>query len=136
MRKTFLRLGSLFALLAVILGAFGSHTLREVLTPKDLAIFETGVRYQFYHAFALIAAGILLYLRKTSFLPIAGWLFTAGILLFSGSLYFLAIDEAMGLSFSWMGPITPIGGTLFILGWAAFLGSTFQVNQRRYHKEE
>lgn len=76
MRKTFLRLGSLMALAAVAIGAFGSHGLKSMLSPEQLNTYEIGVRYQFYHAFAILAVGVLLYFRKTSLLPWAGWFFT------------------------------------------------------------
>lgn len=136
MRKTFLRLGSLAALLAVVLGAFGAHSLKESLSAADLATFEIGVRYQFYHAFALLAVGLLLYLRRTSLLPWAAWLFLGGILLFSGSLYVLALSELLGIDASWVGPITPLGGLLFIGGWACLFLSTFQKNERSYRRGE
>ncbi len=139
MRKTFLRLGSFLALTAVAVGAFGSHGLKEMLSPEQLNTFEIGVRYQFYHALALLAVGLLLYFRKTSLLPWAGWFFTGGIVLFSGSLYLLATRDLLQLSLSWLGPVTPAGGLLFILGWGLFLFSTYQENQKIYrsrHKED
>ncbi|MCB0571338.1 MAG: DUF423 domain-containing protein [Phaeodactylibacter sp.] len=132
MRKTFLRLGSLMALAAVAIGAFGSHGLKSMLSPEQLNTYEIGVRYQFYHAFAILAVGVLLYFRKTSLLPWAGWFFAAGIVLFSGSLYFLAIREVFQLSMDWLGPVTPTGGICFILGWALLLASTYQENQKLY----
>jgi len=134
MRKTFLRLGSLFALLAVVLGAFGAHALEDAVAPEQLATFETGVRYQFYHALALIGVGLLMYWRKTNLLPWAGRLFAIGILLFSGSIYLLALRDLLQIEVSWAGPITPIGGTLFIIGWALLLISTYQENQRSYRQ--
>lgn len=130
MRKTFLRIGSLAAMTAVILGAFGAHSLGEHLEPDHLETFQTGVRYHFYHSFAILIVGMLLYNRKTNLLRISGWLFTVGILFFSGSLYLLAIRETMNLNLAWVGPITPIGGLLFISGWVCLFISTFQDNQR------
>lgn len=124
------------ALLAVVLGAFGAHSLKELLSVDDLSTFETGVRYQFYHAFALLAVGLLLYLRRTSLLPWAAWLFLGGILLFSGSLYVLALSELLGIDVNWVGPITPLGGLFFIGGWACLLLSTFQKNERSYRRGE
>ncbi|MCB9300286.1 MAG: DUF423 domain-containing protein [Lewinellaceae bacterium] len=136
MRKTFLRLGSFAALAAVALGAFGSHGLKEAVTPEQLNTFEIGVRYQFYHALALLAVGLLLYFRKTPLLPWAGWSFLAGIFLFSGSLYLLAVNDILQLSTSLLGPMTPIGGTFFILGWGLFLASTYQENQKMYRSKQ
>ena len=130
MRKTFIRIGSLAAMTAVILGAFGAHSLEEHLQPEHLETFETGVRYQFYHSFAIIIVGMLLYNRKTNLLRISGWLFTIGILFFSGSLYLLAVRATMNLNISWVGPITPLGGLLFISGWVCLFVSTYQDNQR------
>ena len=134
MRKTFLRLGSLFAMLSVVLGAFGAHALENAIEPEQLETFEIGVRYQFYHALALIGVGLLSYWRKAKLLPWAGWLFVIGILLFSGSIYLLALRELLQIDIGWVGPITPIGGTLFIIGWALFLISTYQDNQRSYRR--
>lgn len=130
MRKTFVRLGSLAALTAVILGAFAAHSLKEHLSTESLETFQTGVRYHFYHAFAILIVGILLYNRKTNLLRISGWLFTVGILLFSGSLYLLAVRETMNLAMNWLGPVTPLGGLLFISGWTCLFISTYQDNQR------
>ena len=125
MNIKFLRLGAIFALLAVIFGAFGAHSLEKIVSPDELDTFEVGVRYQFYHAFGLLVVSILSKWFKHRFLNIAGWLFVVGILFFSGSLYGLVLDESLGLSLRWMGPITPIGGTLFILGWGALIAATF-----------
>ncbi|TXB62973.1 DUF423 domain-containing protein [Phaeodactylibacter luteus] len=135
MRKTFLRLGSLAAMTAVMLGAFGAHALKAALSPEALNTFEIGVRYQFYHALGLIAIGLLLYWRKTNLLHWGGWLFTAGILAFSGSLYLLSARELLGLDVSWIGPVTPIGGVFFIAGWGCLLFATFQDNQKTYRKK-
>ena len=100
--------------LGVALGAFGAHALRDRLGADLLAIFETGVRYQMYHVFALIVAAILTVRLQGTSLPLAaGWLFVAGIVLFSGSLYTLALTGQRGF-----GAITPLGGVAFIAGWA------------------
>ena len=131
MKKTFLRIGALVAMFAVIIGAFGAHGLRETLSSENLATFEIGVRYQFYHAFAILIVGLLMYNRKNKLLIAAGWLFLGGVVLFSGSLYLLAVRETMNLALHWLGPITPIGGLLFIAGWACLIISTYQENQRR-----
>ena len=113
MNRRFLITGALLAAVAVICGAFGAHFLKTKLTPESLQTFETAVRYQFYHAFALLAVGILYVSFPGKFLKWSGNLFIAGIILFSGSLYFLC-----GLpSMKWIGAITPIGGLCFIVGW-------------------
>ena len=134
MRKTFLRLGSLMALTAVALGAFGSHGLRGVLSSAELNTFEIGVRYQFYHALATLAVGILLYFRKTPMLPRAGWLFIGGVGLFSGSLYFLSVSDIFDLPTSFLGPVTPIGGIMLMLGWGAMIWSTFEEREHAYRR--
>ncbi|MDP4710437.1 MAG: DUF423 domain-containing protein [Saprospiraceae bacterium] len=121
MQGTFIRLGAIFAMTAVVLGAFGAHALKEVLESAQLETFEIGVRYQFYHALGLILAGLLQQHLESKHLHRTGWLFVAGICLFSGSLYLLAAQDALGVNLSWLGPVTPIGGTLFIIGWGLLL---------------
>jgi uncharacterized membrane protein YgdD (TMEM256/DUF423 family) len=110
--RTFLLTGSVAAFLAVAFGAFGAHALREVLPSDRLQIFETGVRYQFYHAFALIVAGFLTRRRRGRAAPAAGWLFAFGIVFFSGSLYVLALSGIR----AW-GAVTPIGGLAWLVAW-------------------
>lgn len=134
MRKNFIRFGTLLAALAVLLGAFGAHGLKNVLEPEKLEIFKTGVHYQFIHAIALVIVGTLLYFRKTSLMPIAGWLFLAGTLCFSGSLYLLSIADIFDLPKGLLGPITPLGGLMFTAGWLTLLASTYQDNEKRYRK--
>ncbi len=134
MRKTYLRLGSLLAMLAVGLGAFGAHGLKSVLSAENLATFETGVRYQFYHALGLIAIGILLHFGKKTALKYAAWCFIAGIVLFSGSLYLLSTREATGFGPWWLGPITPLGGLAFIAGWALLFVSSYYHFDRNVHQ--
>lgn len=103
--------------LAVILGAFGAHALKARLTADQLQSFETGVRYQMYHAFALFACAWLLD-RGAPGAGRAGSLMLAGMLLFSGSIYLLATRELTGLTtYRWLGPVTPLGGLCFIVGW-------------------
>jgi uncharacterized membrane protein YgdD (TMEM256/DUF423 family) len=114
MDRLFFALGSLSGAMAVALGAFGAHGLRARLAADLLATFETGVRYQMYHALALIAVAWAVTRWPGSKLPpVAGWLFAAGTILFSFSLYALAVT---GLR--WLGAITPLGGVCFIAGWA------------------
>jgi uncharacterized membrane protein YgdD (TMEM256/DUF423 family) len=113
MDKTFLLLASIFGGLAVALGAFGAHALSDRLTAEQLNTFEIAVRYQFYHALALI--GVVVALGRWPAVGAAawaGWLFVAGILIFSGSLYLLVFSGVR-----WLGAITPIGGVAFIAGW-------------------
>lgn len=122
MYRTALILGALFAGLGVVLGAFGAHALKKVLEIDHLQIFETGVRYQMYHSFGLIASGICYVYFPTIKMKLSAAFFTTGILLFSGSLYamtFLKMSGQVGLG--GLGIITPIGGVFFILGWLMLL---------------
>jgi uncharacterized membrane protein YgdD (TMEM256/DUF423 family) len=104
--------GALSALIAVALGAFGAHLLRSRLPAEMLAVFETGVRYHMYHSLALLATAFVASRWPGSQAMWAGWFFGAGIVIFSGSLYLLAVTGTR-----WWGAITPIGGLLFFLGW-------------------
>jgi uncharacterized membrane protein YgdD (TMEM256/DUF423 family) len=116
MNKTFIGVGAFIGAAAVILGAFGAHALKTIVTPEHLLSSETGVRYQFYHAFALILVGVLHKEFSGKFLSWAGILFMFGIMLFSGSLYLLSTMPDM----KWLGPVTPLGGVCFISGWVLF----------------
>lgn len=110
--RLFFSVGSLSALVAVAAGAFGAHALRARLTPELLAIFETAARYQMYHALGLLAVAWAAS-RWPGALPVwAGWLFVAGTVLFSGSLYALALTGVR-----WWGAVTPLGGVAFLAGW-------------------
>ena len=111
--------GSVFAALAVMLGAFGAHALKQILSPDQLLTFETGVRYQFYHSFALLVVGVLHAFRPAKSLRIATLLFVLGIVLFSGSIYLLIFLKNQGVGLGPVGIITPIGGLLFIAAWSA-----------------
>jgi uncharacterized membrane protein YgdD (TMEM256/DUF423 family) len=116
MTQIFLSLAAIFGGLSVAAGAFASHALRERLSERSLLIFETGARYQMYHALALLAVAILL-LRIESPPPslvASGWLFIIGIAIFSGSLYALSLTDV-----KYLGAITPLGGAAFIAGWCA-----------------
>ena len=114
MDRTFLLIGSLAGFLGVGVGAFGAHGLRSRVSPEMLAVFETGARYQMYHAFALlIVAAVIGRFGDSRLLVVAGWSFVVGVLLFSGSLYALALT-----SVSTLGAVTPIGGVAFLVGWA------------------
>lgn len=120
MNKTILITGLLFGIVAVVLGAFGAHSLKKVLTPEALNTFETGVKYQMYHAlFLLVLAGIVTVPDNTK--KIVFYLIVLGILLFSFSIYFLATNKLTAFDFRKIGFITPIGGLLLISGWAYLL---------------
>jgi uncharacterized membrane protein YgdD (TMEM256/DUF423 family) len=112
MDRVFFSIGAALAALGVAAGAFGAHGLKGRLTPEMLAVFETGVRYHLIHALALLAVAWAATRWESRAIPAAGWLFVAGILLFSGSLYILTLNGIRAF-----GAITPIGGAAFILGW-------------------
>ncbi len=115
--KVFLGLGSLAMLLAVAMGAFGAHALKKTLTPELMAVYETAVHYHFYHALGLLVVGMLASrLPETALLRGSGILMAAGLVLFSGSLYALSLS-----GIRWLGAITPIGGTAFLLAWLLLL---------------
>lgn len=117
MDRTFLLVGAALGFLGVAFGAFGAHALRARLSPEMLGVFETGVRYQMYHVFAVLIVAVAIgNLGNARLLVAAGWLFAAGILVFSGSLYALALTGVRTL-----GAITPIGGLLFLLGWVVLI---------------
>ena len=122
MPRMFLLAGALAGFVGVAFGAFGAHGLRGRLSPDMLAVFETGVRYQMYHALALMLTAALMMtgrIESGRAVAAAGWLFVAGIVLFSGSLYLLAVTDITVL-----GAITPIGGVAFLLGWACLAIAT------------
>lgn len=125
MAKIFLILGGSFAGLAVALGAFGAHALKSVLEATNrMATFETGVKYQFYHALALLVLGLLMQKFDHRMFTWAGYSFVAGIILFSGSLYILSLSGVA----KW-GAVTPLGGIAFIIGWITLIiGITKSVN--------
>ena len=117
MPKLAIILGSLNAMLAVILGAFGAHGLKSRLTEEMLAVYQTGVQYHFYHSLGLILIGVIAWQMPGSiWLKWSAWIMLAGIILFSGSLYTLALTNLR-----WLGMITPIGGTAFIIAWLLLL---------------
>jgi uncharacterized membrane protein YgdD (TMEM256/DUF423 family) len=120
--RLFVRIAALSGALAVAIGAFGAHGLKPLLTEYQLAIYEKGVHYQFYHTLALMAAGMLMNGdSNTRYLRMSGWFFTAGILCFSGSLYLLACRDIMSVPVAVLGPVTPLGGVCFIAGWVFLL---------------
>ncbi|MDX1599513.1 MAG: DUF423 domain-containing protein [Marinobacter sp.] len=110
-------IGALLALVAVMAGAFGAHGLRDLVSARGLEVFQTAVTYQVYHSIALILVAILTGMElHRRLLAVAAGFFLAGILLFSGSLYVLVLTDIR-----WVGPITPIGGVCFMVGWALVL---------------
>lgn len=108
-------------LLSVAAGAFGAHALRPRIAPELLAVFETGARYQMFHALALLAVGLLFAARPSALLAGAGWAMLAGIVLFSGSLFALALSGVRGL-----GAVTPVGGVAFLVGWALLAAASLR----------
>lgn len=112
MSKLMIAVGAASAFVSVAAGAFGAHALKERLAPDLLAIFETGARYQMYHALALVLIGLIGLHRGSGMLNAAGWSMVAGTALFSGSLYILALSGVR-----WLGAITPLGGVAFLVGW-------------------
>ncbi len=124
MAKLFLIIATLYGLLGVVLGAFGAHALRAQLSPDLLRTWQTGVEYQFYHAFALLAVGLLAStgIAANSWTTAAGGLFVLGVLLFSGSLYGLALGGPRLL-----GPVTPFDGLLLIAAWGCLLVAMLRI---------
>lgn len=121
MDRTWLLLGSVSAGLAVAAGAFGAHGLKERLSERMLDVFETGARYQMYHALALLAvAWLALRWPESRAVTTAGWAFVVGTVVFSGSLYALALSGVR-----WLGAITPIGGVAFLVGWGALAAAAW-----------
>jgi uncharacterized membrane protein YgdD (TMEM256/DUF423 family) len=122
MHKKYLAAGALAGALAVALGAFGAHGLKKIVSPESVSVFQTGVQYQMYHAFALLIVGILWEHYPQKFIAWAGNCFISGIILFSGSLYLLTFFIAAGkVGLEGIGIITPIGGLFFIAGWLLLL---------------
>lgn len=119
MHKQFLKIAAILSAFSIALGAFGAHSLKEAgVAPETLSIFETAIRYQFYHVFALLVTAILYKEFPTGALVWAGRLFVVGIILFCGSLYFLTWTKFRGIAgFDTFGLITPVGGLAFIAGW-------------------
>ena len=114
MDRTFAAAGAISALVAVAAGAFGAHALRARLTPDLLAVFETGARYHMYHAVGLLVVAWAATRWPVGSVRAAGWLFIGGTIVFSGSLYLLSLTGQR-----WLGAITPLGGAMFLAGWAA-----------------
>jgi uncharacterized membrane protein YgdD (TMEM256/DUF423 family) len=127
MHKTFLSLGALFGGIAVALGAFGAHGLKKIVSTDVVSVFQTGVQYQMYHTLALLVVAIVYERLPNKWIKWSGYLFSFGILFFSGSLYLITALKAEESSIPpIIGAITPIGGLLFILGWLSFLIGLFK----------
>jgi uncharacterized membrane protein YgdD (TMEM256/DUF423 family) len=120
MEKTLMFVGAVMGGVGVAIGAFGAHGLRGRLSPEMLAVFETGVRYHMYHALAILATAALFARVDGRAVVVAGWCFAAGIVVFSGSLYALALSGVTIL-----GAVTPIGGVLFLVGWISLAVAAF-----------
>ncbi len=122
MHKNFLQWAAVLGALAVAFGAFGAHSLKQYVPVETISTFETGVRYQFYHVFALLMVSVLYERFSVKWMRYAGYCFLMGILLFSGSLYlltFLKATDTVGMN--GVGIITPFGGVFFIAGWICLL---------------
>lgn len=117
MHKGFLVTAAFMGAITVMLGAFGAHALKKMVNEQALSSFETAVRYQFYHVFALALVGILYAGYPNKSLKAAGQLFILGTIFFSGSLYLLTYGAGTGVSVTWAGPVTPLGGAMLIIGW-------------------
>lgn len=120
MNRQIIITASVFGLSAVILGAFGAHALKESLSPSSLESWKTAVSYQFYHTLALLFLSNFSKYRSRS-IRFAYWSFTLGMLIFSGSIYLLSTTAISNINFSFLGPVTPLGGLLLILGWLFLL---------------
>jgi uncharacterized membrane protein YgdD (TMEM256/DUF423 family) len=120
-QNKWITIGAFFCLIAVATGAFGAHALKAHLTPYHLEIWNKAVMYQFIHGLALCFTGILSMNDEQSILSKAGWLFTIGIVCFSGSLYLLSTKDLVEINVKWAGPVTPMGGMCFIAGWLMLL---------------
>ncbi len=137
MSKRFIQYAAILGALSVILGAFGAHALKKLVEADTVATFETGVRYQFYHTFALLAVGILYRRMPGKVMEWAGIFFISGIVLFSGSLYLLTYfnaTETVGLQ--GIGAITPLGGLCFIAGWICLFIQSLKPGAHREKSEK
>ncbi len=113
-----IKIAAISGAVAVILGAFGAHSLKGALPAEQLQVYETGVRYQFYHTLAILLCGLLLRQSESGLFKTSGYFFLAGIFCFSGSLYLLSSRALLGIeNWSFLGPVTPVGGLFFIIGW-------------------
>ena len=129
MHKTFLPLGAFSGAIAVVLGAFGAHGLKQIVSTDAVAVFQTGVQYQMYHTLALLVVAVIYDRLPNRLIMWAGYFFSFGILFFSGSLYLITALKVGGKAVpSVVGAITPVGGLAFILGWLCLLIGVFKRN--------
>lgn len=112
--------------LAVVLGAFGAHGLKDTLPSNSLSAYKTGIEYHFIHSLSILALGILMHFYSDKKIKWAFYAFSIGILFFSGSLYLLATKSLTGLDWAILGPMTPIGGGFFIIGWLILLFTAYE----------
>ena len=119
------QIAAIFGIIAVIFGAFGAHALKAQLNATALENWKTAVNYQFVHALALL---LLATLPTNRFIRLSSWFFALGIVCFSGSLYLLSIREILTINIAFVGPITPIGGLFFLIGWVSLFFSAFKKN--------
>ena len=127
MKNNIVRTAAILGAATVIIGAFGAHGLKPQLTEYQIGIFEKGVQYQFYHVLALLLTGVWKQERTGApFMKWSGYLFVAGIVFFSGSLYLLACRDLLPFPVGWAGPITPLGGLCFIAGWLLITWDTIR----------
>ncbi len=125
MKQIVLSVAAIYGALSVILGAFGAHALKKVLGEAQLQSFETGVKYQMYHAIVLLIVGFFLSF-ETRLQVSMGWSFIIGTFLFSFSIYLLSLSSVLGVNFRFLGPVTPLGGLLIIIGWMLLFVVTFK----------
>ncbi|QEY17378.1 DUF423 domain-containing protein [Cellvibrio sp. KY-GH-1] len=126
MARTFILIAAVSGFLSVVVGAFAAHGLKKVLTPEMIEVVKTGVQYQMYHALALLMVALLLIHKpSTPGLKAGGWAFILGSLMFSGSLYALALGAP-----HWLGPITPLGGLCFLMGWVLLAVAAWRLKSK------
>ncbi|SKB43386.1 DUF423 domain-containing protein [Daejeonella lutea] len=126
MNKRIIVIATVFGILAVILGAFGAHGLKKLISAEQLETWQTAVQYQFYHTLAMLFLSTFSRFKSRA-INTASWFFTLGILLFSGSLYLISAKDVLGIaSVNILGPLTPIGGLFFIIGWGCLLVATIK----------
>ena len=120
MKETVLICGGVYGALAVVLGAFGAHGLKTILGPEQLKSFETGVKYQMYHALLLILIGVIFPFKGVP-QNLMGWFLILGVLFFSFSIYGLVLSSVKGRKLAFLGPVTPLGGLMLVMGWILFI---------------